>query len=87
MFYFDNIKNLFGSGNYVVKHSNSFFTAYFKQGVVPTTAVRTVKELFVPENRLEAAKAEAEALPCLEINTVKLSPLNKKLIKDFEKLY
>ncbi|XP_076073678.1 bifunctional 3'-phosphoadenosine 5'-phosphosulfate synthase-like isoform X3 [Mytilus galloprovincialis] len=37
-------------------------------GVVPSTAVRSVKELFVQENQLEAAKAEAEALPCMEIN-------------------
>lgn len=43
------------------------------QGVVPSTAVRNVKELFVPENKLEDAKVEAEALPCMEISKVIIS--------------
>lgn len=36
--------------------------------VVPSGAVRNVRELFVPENRIEATKAEAEQLPALNIN-------------------
>ncbi|XP_033732217.1 bifunctional 3'-phosphoadenosine 5'-phosphosulfate synthase-like isoform X2 [Pecten maximus] len=35
--------------------------------VVPTTAVNTVHELFVPENQVETVRAEAENLPSLEI--------------------
>lgn len=36
--------------------------------VVPSGAVHSVRELFVPENRIEATKAEAEQLPALNIN-------------------
>ena len=50
--------------------NTSVISAFILQGVVPTTAVRNVKELFVPENNYEAAKAEAEALPSMEINKV-----------------
>lgn len=42
------------------------------QEVVPASAVNTVRELFVPENRLQAVKAEAEALPSFEITKVTL---------------
>lgn len=38
--------------------------------MVPSGAVRNVRELFVPENRIEATKAEAEQLPALNINKV-----------------
>ncbi|KAL4240703.1 Bifunctional 3'-phosphoadenosine 5'-phosphosulfate synthase 2 [Mactra antiquata] len=40
--------------------------------VVPSTAVNNVKELFVPENRLDAVKAEAASLPSLEITKLDL---------------
>ncbi|XP_060077728.1 bifunctional 3'-phosphoadenosine 5'-phosphosulfate synthase-like [Ylistrum balloti] len=35
--------------------------------VVPSSAVNTVHELFVPENKVETVRAEAENLPSLEI--------------------
>ncbi|CAH1793731.1 unnamed protein product [Owenia fusiformis] len=38
-----------------------------EEGIVPITATQCVKELFVPEGRVEAAKTEAESLPNLEI--------------------
>lgn len=40
------------------------------QGVVPRGAVSTVRELLVPESRKAEAKAEAEALPSVEIDMV-----------------
>ena len=47
---------------------------FMLQGIIPT-ALRSsdmVEELFVPENRLEAAKEEALHLPSLEITTLDL---------------
>ena len=40
------------------------------QGIVPQSASNAVKELFVPENEVQVAKAEAEKLPALEITKV-----------------
>ena len=40
------------------------------QEVVPTSAVQAVKELFVPPAKVAAVKAEAEALPSMEITKV-----------------
>lgn len=44
------------------------------QGIIPTTlrSADMVEELFVPENRVKAAKEEALHLPSLEITTVDL---------------
>jgi 3'-phosphoadenosine 5'-phosphosulfate synthase len=44
------------------------------QGIIPTTVRSSdiVQELFVPENRVAAAKEEAQHLPSLEITTVDL---------------
>ena len=40
------------------------------KGILPTSASRHVKELFVPESRAEEAKKEAQTLPSVEINKV-----------------
>ncbi|XP_061165941.1 bifunctional 3'-phosphoadenosine 5'-phosphosulfate synthase-like isoform X3 [Saccostrea echinata] len=40
--------------------------------VVPAGAVQNVRELFVPENRIEVTRAEAEQLPALNINKLDL---------------
>ncbi len=47
-----------------------FFLIFSFQGIVPVAATCSVKELFVPASRLEAAVAEAGTLPVLEINKV-----------------
>ena len=49
------------------------------QAVVPSSAVQAVKELFVPSTRVAAVKAEAEALPSLDIT--KVIYLHKMLLK------
>ena len=41
------------------------------QGIIPQTSVGLVKELFVPENRVESAKAEAATLPAVSISKVR----------------
>ncbi|KAK3598352.1 hypothetical protein CHS0354_003373 [Potamilus streckersoni] len=43
-----------------------------EKGIVPLGAINSVRELFVPENHLEAAKAEAISLPALDITEVDL---------------
>lgn len=43
-----------------------------EQAIVPTAAVTEVQELFVPENKLDDARAEAEKLPTLTITTLDL---------------
>ena len=45
------------------------------QGIVPQAASTAVRELFVPAGRIAAAKAEAETLPVVDINKVRLFPL------------
>ncbi|KAM6347358.1 LOW QUALITY PROTEIN: bifunctional 3'-phosphoadenosine 5'-phosphosulfate synthase 2 [Alca torda] len=42
------------------------------QNIVPRGSVRDVLELFVPENKLQSARAEAEALPSVEITKLDL---------------
>jgi len=42
------------------------------QGIVPESAAAQVKELFVPESRIETAKREAGQLAALDINQVSL---------------
>lgn len=45
------------------------------QGIVPVAAVcGRVKELFVPESRIDAAKSEATSLQSLAITKVSRSP-------------
>ncbi|KAI8521135.1 Bifunctional 3'-phosphoadenosine 5'-phosphosulfate synthase 2 [Branchiostoma belcheri] len=39
-------------------------------GIVPRSAMETVRELFVPENKLEAARSDADSLATLKINKV-----------------
>lgn len=41
-------------------------------GVLPVAVTDSVKELFVPLNRLDTARSEAESLPSLDISTVDL---------------
>ncbi|XP_050393584.1 bifunctional 3'-phosphoadenosine 5'-phosphosulfate synthase isoform X2 [Patella vulgata] len=43
-------------------------TILTERNIVPASAVRAVKELFVPKNRVEAVRAEAESLPCVDIS-------------------
>nr|XP_006009985.1 PREDICTED: bifunctional 3'-phosphoadenosine 5'-phosphosulfate synthase 2 [Latimeria chalumnae] len=43
-----------------------------EKGIVPTTVTEEVKELFVPENKLHLAKADAETLPTLQITKLDL---------------
>lgn len=38
---------------------------------MPVDASYEVKELYVPENKLQLAKTDSESLPTLEINKVK----------------
>ena len=40
------------------------------QGILPYAAYSGIKELFVPAEKLEEAKKEAEELPSVEISTV-----------------
>jgi hypothetical protein len=40
------------------------------QEIVPANAYKTVKELFVPQSRIEAVKEEAGKLPSLDITEV-----------------
>ncbi|XP_025083628.1 bifunctional 3'-phosphoadenosine 5'-phosphosulfate synthase-like isoform X3 [Pomacea canaliculata] len=47
-------------------------TMLMEEGVVPRGAVSTVRELLVPESRKAEAKAEAEALPSVEIDMLDL---------------
>ncbi|XP_078658551.1 bifunctional 3'-phosphoadenosine 5'-phosphosulfate synthase-like isoform X1 [Branchiostoma floridae x Branchiostoma belcheri] len=41
-----------------------------ENGIVPRSAMETVRELFVPENKLEAARSDADSLATLKINKV-----------------
>ena len=50
--------------------AQDFHISCTQQEVVPSNAVKMVKELFVPENRVAAEKAYAEELPGLDINKV-----------------
>lgn len=43
-----------------------------KQNIVPHTVIKGVHELFVPENKLDQVRAEAEALPSLSITKLDL---------------
>ncbi|KAL5018835.1 hypothetical protein ScPMuIL_004557 [Solemya velum] len=43
-----------------------------ERDIIPENAVNTVKELFVPENNIDTAKAEAETLPTISINKMDL---------------
>ncbi|KAI0210749.1 Bifunctional 3'-phosphoadenosine 5'-phosphosulfate synthase [Lamellibrachia satsuma] len=43
-----------------------------EKGIIPQTSVGLVKELFVPENRVESAKAEAATLPAVSISKLDL---------------
>jgi len=43
---------------------------------VPSSAVNTVKELFVPQVRIEAVKTEADALPGLDLTKVRTQALS-----------
>jgi len=43
-----------------------------ERGILPTSCGRSLKELFVPEARMEDAKKEAESLPTFEINKLDL---------------
>ncbi|XP_078065383.1 bifunctional 3'-phosphoadenosine 5'-phosphosulfate synthase 1 [Mustelus asterias] len=43
-----------------------------ERDIVPVDAYAEIKELFVPENKLDLARADAETLPALEINKVDL---------------
>eukprot|EP00062_Callorhinchus_milii_P021544 gi/632978420/ref/XP_007905903.1/ PREDICTED: bifunctional 3'-phosphoadenosine 5'-phosphosulfate synthase 1 [Callorhinchus milii] len=43
-----------------------------ERDIVPVDAYAEIKELFVPENKLDLVKADAETLPALEINKVDL---------------
>lgn len=52
----------------VVSCFNSGFVCF--KGVVPRSAVQKVTELFVPENRIDAARSEANALPNVDITKV-----------------
>jgi len=45
---------------------------------LPYSTYSGIKELFVPEEKVEEAKQEAEELPSVEINKVSIS-LKKKL--------
>jgi len=40
------------------------------QGILPYAAYSGIKELFVPDEKIEEAKKEAEELPPVEISTV-----------------
>ncbi|XP_038060125.1 bifunctional 3'-phosphoadenosine 5'-phosphosulfate synthase-like isoform X1 [Patiria miniata] len=40
------------------------------EGIIPESAVESVKELFVPQSAQDAAKKEAETLDCVELNKV-----------------
>lgn len=41
------------------------------QNIVPHTVMKGIHELFVPENKLDQVRAEAEALPSLQITKVR----------------
>ncbi|XP_069424026.1 bifunctional 3'-phosphoadenosine 5'-phosphosulfate synthase 2 isoform X1 [Ovis canadensis] len=43
-----------------------------KQNIVPHTVIKGIHELFVPENKLDQVRAEAEALPSLSITKLDL---------------
>ena len=38
--------------------------------VIPRHIIQTVKELYVPENKIDHAKSEAESLPAVDITKV-----------------
>lgn len=48
------------------------FVDFSWQGILPYSAYSGIKELFVPEEKLEEAKQEAEEMPSIEISTVGL---------------
>lgn len=48
----------------IVTNSASF------QNIVPHTIINSIHELFVPENKLDQVRAEAETLPALSITKV-----------------
>lgn len=53
------------------KHSDqTLSSASVTQDIVPVDASYEVKELYVPENKLQLAKTDAESLLTLEINKV-----------------
>ena len=51
-----------------------------KQGIVPESATAQVKELFVPESRVQTAKREAGQLASLDINQVQRLPIYLHLL-------
>lgn len=53
--------------------SNNWSCIIFFKDIVPVDASYEVKELYVPENKLDLAKADAETLPAIEIGKVSLS--------------
>lgn len=46
---------------------------WFWQGIIPYSAVHSVRELFIPKDDLEAALKEAQSFPSLRINEVRLT--------------
>lgn len=49
----------------------SFFICQILQDIVPVDASYDVKELYVQENKLDLAKADAETLPAVQIGKVR----------------
>lgn len=47
------------------------------QNIVPHTIINGIHELFVPENKLDQVRAEAETLPSLSITKVMVCRLAK----------
>ena len=43
---------------------------FLLQNIIPESAANVVKELFVPQSRIDAARSEAETLPNLDITKV-----------------
>lgn len=57
---------IFGIGTVLI----SLFCILILQDIVPVDASYDVKELYVQENKLDLAKADAEILPAVQIGKV-----------------
>ena len=55
------------------------YISSLQKGVLPRSVGSAVKELFVPESRLENAKTEAESLPAVEVSKVCLYKQNSSV--------
>ena len=60
----------------IKEHYPEYLISLFFQGILPYAAYSGIKELFVPEEKVEEAKKEAEELPSIELTKVCIGKKN-----------